>query len=42
MEVDGKQEDKKEIYYLTLVLERLFKYMFQKNHEVTEMKTKET
>ncbi len=28
MQTKGKQEDKKEICHLTLVLERLFKYMF--------------
>jgi hypothetical protein len=40
--MDGKQEDKKENYNLTLVLERLFKYMFQKNYGVTYKKTIET
>jgi hypothetical protein len=40
MQVDGKQEDRKETCYSTLVLERLFKYMFQENFEVTTKKLK--
>ncbi len=40
--MDGKQEDKKENYNLTLVLERWFKYMFQKDYGVTYKKTIET
>jgi hypothetical protein len=35
MQVDGKQEDRKETCYSTLVLKRLFKYMFQQDFEVT-------
>ncbi len=42
MEVDGKQEDFKKTYYLALMSERLFKYMFQKIYEVAKMKTKKT
>jgi hypothetical protein len=34
-----KQKDKKEICHLVLVLERLFKYMFYKDFEVTTKKT---
>jgi hypothetical protein len=36
MQVDGKYEDKKETCHSTLVLERLFIYMFQKNYGVIE------
>jgi hypothetical protein len=39
MQTRGKQEDKKEICHLALVLERLFKYMFQEDFEVTSKKT---
>jgi hypothetical protein len=35
----GKQEDKKEICHLVLVLEILFKYKFYKDFEVTTKKT---
>ncbi len=34
----GKQEDKKEIYHSTLILKRLFKYMFQEDYKVIEKK----
>ncbi len=39
MQTIGKQEDKKEICHSTLVLERLFMYMFQEDFEVTTKKT---
>ncbi len=35
MKVDGKHEDRKETYHLALILERLFKYMFQEDFGVT-------
>jgi hypothetical protein len=42
MQVDGKQEDKKETYHSTLVLERLFIYMFQEDFGVIKRKTTKT
>jgi len=39
MQVDGKQEDRKESYHLELILERLFKYMFQEDFGVIKKKT---
>ncbi len=39
MQVDGKQKDRKETYHLELILERLFKYMFQKDFWVIKKKT---
>jgi hypothetical protein len=38
MQVDGKQENRKETYHLELILERLFKYMFQKDFWVIKKK----
>jgi hypothetical protein len=42
MQVDGKQEDKKETYHSTLVLERFFIYMFQEDFGVIKRKTTKT
>jgi hypothetical protein len=42
MQVDGKQEDKKEIYHSTLVLERFYIYMFQEDFGVIEKKITKT
>jgi hypothetical protein len=42
MQTWGKQEDKKEIYHSTLVLERLFMYMFQEDSKVTTKKITKT
>jgi hypothetical protein len=42
MQVDGKQEDKKETCHSTLVLEILFRYMFQEDYGVIEKRIVET
>ncbi len=42
MQVDGKQEEKKETCHLALVLERLFIYMFQEDYGVIEKRIIET
>jgi hypothetical protein len=42
MQVDGKQEDKKETYHSTLVLERFFICMFQEDFGVIEKTTTKT
>ncbi len=42
MQVNGKHEDKKKPYYLTFVLERLFRYIFQKDFEIVAKNKKET